>query len=161
MKTVPDTVGTHTNTPNPCQIILLSGVGPEACSCIWLGKRSKYDYFAILYQQRKEWIKWKVNCLFSFFPLQLYTSQRLHRKVAAQALSLLVSITTCFFFLRVFFFFFFWSHCTTCGILVPQPEIKPVPPAVEVWSPNHWTVREVPPYHFLTHTLSKRLLGIT
>ena len=28
-------------------------------------------------------------------------------------------------------------------ILVPQPGIKPVPPAVEVWSLNHWTIREV------------------
>ena len=26
---------------------------------------------------------------------------------------------------------FFWSHCTACGILVPQPGIEPVPPAVE------------------------------
>ena len=29
-------------------------------------------------------------------------------------------------------FFFFWPCCTVCGILVPQPGIKPVPPAVEV-----------------------------
>ena len=28
------------------------------------------------------------------------------------------------------------------GILVPQPGIEPVPPAVEVRSPNHWTARE-------------------
>ena len=41
--------------------------------------------------------------------------------------------------------FFFWPHCMACGILVPQPGIKPVPPAVEVQSPNHWTTREVPP----------------
>ena len=31
-----------------------------------------------------------------------------------------------------------------CGLLVPQTGIKPVPPAVEVWSLNHWTAREVP-----------------
>ena len=30
------------------------------------------------------------------------------------------------------------------GILVPQPGIKPMPPAVEARSPNRWTVREVP-----------------
>ena len=29
-------------------------------------------------------------------------------------------------------------------ILVPQLEIKPVPPALEARSPNHWTTREVP-----------------
>ena len=31
------------------------------------------------------------------------------------------------------------------GIFVPQPGIGPMPPAVEVLSLNHWTVREVPP----------------
>ena len=30
------------------------------------------------------------------------------------------------------------------GILVPQLGIKRVPPAVETWSLNHWTAREVP-----------------
>ena len=34
--------------------------------------------------------------------------------------------------------------CAACGILVPQPKIKPlgVPPAVEMRSLNHWTARE-------------------
>ena len=31
-----------------------------------------------------------------------------------------------------------------CGILVPRPGIEPGPSAVRVWSPNHWTAREVP-----------------
>ena len=39
--------------------------------------------------------------------------------------------------------FFFLCH-PACGILVPQPEIEPVPLAVEAWSLNHWTTREVP-----------------
>ena len=30
--------------------------------------------------------------------------------------------------------------------LIPWPGIEPVPPAVEVHSPNHWTAREVPDY---------------
>ena len=34
---------------------------------------------------------------------------------------------------------FFWP----CGILVPPPGIEPTPPAVEAWSLNHWTAREV------------------
>ena len=34
-----------------------------------------------------------------------------------------------------------WPHH---GILVPQPGIKPLPPAVEVWSVNHWTTGEFP-----------------
>ena len=45
-------------------------------------------------------------------------------------------------FLFIFNFFIFWLHCMACGILVPWPGINPVPPAVESWSPNHWTTRE-------------------
>ena len=30
------------------------------------------------------------------------------------------------------------------GILVPHPGIEPAPPAVEAWSLNHQTAREVP-----------------
>ena len=40
--------------------------------------------------------------------------------------------------------FYFWLHHTTCGILIPQPGIKPVSPALEAQSPNHWTAKEVP-----------------
>ena len=29
-----------------------------------------------------------------------------------------------------------------CRILLPRPGIEPIPPAVEVQSPNHWTARE-------------------
>ena len=32
----------------------------------------------------------------------------------------------------------------TCGILVPRPGIKPVPPAMEACSLNDWTTREIP-----------------
>ena len=31
-----------------------------------------------------------------------------------------------------------------CGILVPRPRIKPLPSAVEAWSPNHQITRELP-----------------
>ena len=42
-----------------------------------------------------------------------------------------------------FFLFLFWPRCTACGIFVPQPGIKPGPPAVKARSLNHWTAREV------------------
>ena len=29
-------------------------------------------------------------------------------------------------------------------MLVPQPGIEPMPPALEAWSLNHWSSREVP-----------------
>ena len=48
---------------------------------------------------------------------------------------------------RCLFFFFFWSRCTACGILVPQPGIELMPPAMEAWSPNHWTTKEFPGRH--------------
>ena len=40
--------------------------------------------------------------------------------------------------------FCFWLCPLAYGILVPRPGIKPVPSAVETWSSNHWTAREVP-----------------
>ena len=35
------------------------------------------------------------------------------------------------------------SSSWACGILILQPGMEPVYPAVEAWSPNHWTTREV------------------
>ena len=46
------------------------------------------------------------------------------------------------FFFKKFFVLFF--DCTTYGILVPQPGIKLMPPAVEGWNLNHCSTREVP-----------------
>ena len=37
----------------------------------------------------------------------------------------------------------FWPHCGACGILVSWPGIEPAPPALEAWSLNCWTTREV------------------
>ena len=42
------------------------------------------------------------------------------------------------------FFFFFWLHCVAGRILVLQQRVIPMPPAMEAWSLNHWTTREVP-----------------
>ena len=42
---------------------------------------------------------------------------------------------------------FFWLHSTACGILVPPPGVKPVPPSVRAWNLNNWTTREVPIQH--------------
>ena len=37
----------------------------------------------------------------------------------------------------------FWPHCTAYWILVPQPGIEPMPPALEGQSLTHWTTRKV------------------
>ena len=42
-----------------------------------------------------------------------------------------------------FYFLFFLPHHSACGILVPRPGIEPTPLAVEAWSLNQWTAREV------------------
>ena len=49
---------------------------------------------------------------------------------------------------------FFWLHCMASGILIPQPGIEPVSPAVEVQSVNHWTTREV------SRVLNSRLICV-
>ena len=54
---------------------------------------------------------------------------------------------------RDFFSFFFWPHGAACGILVPRPGMERVPPALEVWSLNHWSTREVPGAGILTLVL--------
>ena len=48
----------------------------------------------------------------------------------------------------IFLFFFFLPHPVVCRILVPQPGIKPMPPAMRAQSLNHWTTREVPSVYF-------------
>ena len=42
------------------------------------------------------------------------------------------------------FVLFFGAAATACGILVPQPGIKPLPSVVEARNPNHWISREFP-----------------
>lgn len=60
-----------------------------------------------------------------------------------------VSDSTIFHGLVFFFsrFFFFLNSLAApsgmSGILNPQPGIEPEPLAVETWSPNCWTTREV------------------
>ena len=41
------------------------------------------------------------------------------------------------------FWFVFLPHLVTLKILVPWPGIEPMLPAMEAWSFNHWTTREV------------------
>ena len=47
------------------------------------------------------------------------------------------------------FSFFFWLCCMACGILVPQPGIEPMPPAVEDQGLSHWLARKDPGDVFL------------
>ena len=38
---------------------------------------------------------------------------------------------------------FFWLRSVAYGILVPQIGTESIPPALEAWSLNNWTYREV------------------
>ena len=53
----------------------------------------------------------------------------------------------------------FWLCHVSCGILFPQPGIKPRPLAVKVQSPNHWADRKFPCYlcfwHHISNSISK------
>ena len=67
-------------------------------------------------------------------------------------LSLLLD-TILFILFVVVFYFFFWPHVAACTILVSQPEMELVPPAVKPWNLNHWTASAVP-----TLLISKELV---
>ena len=59
--------------------------------------------------------------------------------------------------------FVFWPCPTACRILVPQPGMEPMPPAVEACSLNHSTTREVPLrvlYYCDVHHLARKLNGV-
>ena len=60
-----------------------------------------------------------------------------------------IQTSSTFFFLNFspcgFLFIYFWPHRRAwCGILVFWPGMEPATPALQVWSLNHWTAREVP-----------------
>ena len=76
----------------------------------------------------------RLHCFFFFFKI---SSDVDHFK------SLLNLLQYCFCFM----FWIFGQEA--CGILVPQPGIKPAHPCSERQSLNHWTIREVP--LLLTH----------
>ena len=46
--------------------------------------------------------------------------------------------------LLFFVIYLFLLCCMACGILVPWPGIKPMPPTMEMWTLNFWIPREVP-----------------
>ena len=52
-----------------------------------------------------------------------------------------------FIYLYIYIYiFFFGPSCTVCEMLVLQPGIIPMPPALAAWSLNHWTTREAPKF---------------
>ena len=56
------------------------------------------------------------------------------------------------YFVLIDFFFLFQPYHMACRLLVPQPEIKHMSPAVEAQSPNNWIAREFPCLDSFTNT---------
>ena len=52
------------------------------------------------------------------------------------------------------FFLVHWPSHTACRILVPQPRMEPMPPALEVQGLNHWAARQS-----LSHSVSDLLIS--
>ena len=70
-----------------------------------------------------------------------------------RSLDLSSVIELIYLFHYLFCFISFWLRHRVCGILVPQPGTEPAPLALEVWSFNHWTAREVPWSWFIRNFL--------
>ena len=88
---------------------------------------------------------------FEEFQAQLNTSIPIYQKVpTADAVHLPYhsGLHCSFFFFFLLLLLFFWLHSVACRIIVPQPGIEPASPAVEAWSLNHWTTREIPVVSF-------------
>ena len=63
------------------------------------------------------------------------------------------------FIFKILFIYLFWLHRVAFRILIPQPGIEPVPPAVEGRRLNHWTPREVPRLTFYLFIYSLLCVG--
>ena len=95
-------------------------------------------------------------------PLKKYNSNTWKLESHCLELNIVDILAHCFpsYSLSLFFFFFLPLYHVACGILVPRPEIEPVPPALESQSLNHWTPREVPPSYSRYFSVSSRIVFI-
>ena len=80
----------------------------------------------VLYQKVTSWIRVWLN--FFFFLLSTDLLTRILVPFTLQPIILFILFRLCY---------------TTYGVLVSWPELKFEPPALETWSINHWTHREV------------------
>lgn len=85
-------------------------------------------------------IHWVVHLWFVYFSLPIFPW-----KAYAKFLSKRPYMTMPLPLPRPYFLkkkFFFWLHPAARRILVHWPGIEPTPPAVEIWSVNHWPIRD-------------------
>ena len=92
--------------------------------------------------------------LFSHSPVDghLGNSLSLLNSLASLILDFFTSMCNLYHVQAYFLFSFFWPPWAACGIWVPWPGMSPMPPAMEAWSPNHWTARGFPRITFLNNS---------
>ena len=82
------------------------------------------------------------SCILCFIKLLLYFQTSKLYKFSAVRNHIVINTLICASLCIFKILFYFWPCCAAYKILVPQPGFKPLPPTVEAWSPNHWTIRE-------------------
>ena len=122
-------------------LLLPSPSLPIACITIWTVSSSSptppspCPHRKIVFHETGPWYQKRWGPLF-------YRTNQWHRGESLSSL------------LYFYLFIYFWPCHTACGmrgILVPRLGIEPAPPAVEGWSLNHWTAREVPWVVYFRH----------
>ena len=100
----------------------------------------------MLYSRSLLVIHFKYSSVYvSIFNSLTIPSQYIFLKISYPKITYFISIWfTCFLLLLFLFVCLFWLCCRAYKILVPWPGITPMPPAVEAWSPNRWTISKVP-----------------
>ena len=66
---------------------------------------------------------------------------RFFKKMFSVSKLYVVYIFTCNIHIYLYIHTHIWPQYEACGILIPWPGTEPMPLAVKVWSPNHWTAR--------------------
>ena len=94
-------------------------------------------FLKLLVAMRMENVDSEINAPSTLFHI-MHWSVRILMFVSVFEVKIIFNVIL-FLILTLFFFF----GCMACGILVPQPGIKSIPPTLEVRSLNHWTATVV------------------
>ena len=85
-------------------------------------------------------IHWVVHLWFVYFSLPIFPWKAYAKFLSKRpCMTMPLPLPRAYFFKKIF-----WGglHPAACRILVHWPGTEPIPPAVEIWSLNHWTSRD-------------------
>ena len=109
--------------------------------CVCWGFNLFYHGHILLFKLRRQCLPFRVSVLCGSSPEAVRLSPRIKLELGCSLSCLPICLAS--FWNH---FFFFWP-CSMWDLSSP-PVLKPLPPAVEAWSLNHWTAREVPEIRF-------------